>query len=416
MSKEKIVLIIPPCNHLADPLAFPPLGILYIGAILQERKYRVELCDLRDVYDLKRIPKGDFYGVTGTTLESYEVKEIGAYLKGKGVRIVGGVHASVLPTDFVGYYDAIIRGDGEISVLDVIEEGLRGIIQGKVVKDLDTIPFPARNLLPRERIVSKTISEGYGHTKDAFEATTVMTSRSCPFKCAFCANIPQPVRFRSPENVVSEIKELMKTYKIKDFNIIDDHFTMNGKRLESLVSYIKPLNISFRAQGRTDSINDHICKSLKIMGCKWVELGIETADNNLLKLLNKQETVEQHKKAISVLKANKLGTRLYIMSGLPGETWETVEKVKQFVIETQPDHVSMNLFKPFPTCDIFLHPKKYGIRILSKDYRLYSSKEPSVSVIETDKCSAKELTAHFYTLREYFMSNKWRKKKGRKGS
>jgi len=272
MSKS-IVLIILPSSFLFNPLQYPPLGILYIASVLLQRGYKVKLHDLRDSSDLKKIPKGDFYGVSATTLDSEDAKVVGKYLKNKrkGVRIIGGVHASNLPIDFVGYYNAIVIGDGEKAIFDIIEKGERGIIQGETIKDIDTIPFPSRHLLSKEKIVNPDLWGGHGYGDVSPPATTIISTRGCPYNCSFCANIPQMVRFRSPENLASEIKEIINTYDCRCFNFLDDHFTMNKKRLKSLVPILNPLDISIRVQARVDALDDEICKLLVKLGCREVE-------------------------------------------------------------------------------------------------------------------------------------------------
>ncbi|GAG28365.1 unnamed protein product, partial [marine sediment metagenome] len=98
----------------------------------------------------------------------------------------------------------------------------------------------------------------------------------------------------------------------------------------------------------------------------------------------------------------------FMMAGLPGETWETIERDKQFLIETQPDKAPQGLFMPYPKCDIFKNPEKYGVKILSKDWSKYFKRYPTHSVIETDQCSSDELTEHYNHLRKYILSDKWR--------
>jgi len=406
----KIILIIPPAPLLNEPTVYPPLGLLYIGAILEKEGHRVKICDLRENSNLNLIPKGDLYGVTATTTEAEDAKKIGKYLsKRDGNSVIGGAHASNLPEDFLGYYDNIIVGDGEKTILDLIANGNKGIIYGESIKNIDSIPFPARHLMKDNRIVTKSVWGGYGFIYDEDPiATTIITSRGCPYNCAFCANIPQSVRFHSTEYVANEIKFLIERYNCRHFDLLDDHFTMNKKRLRELTLVFESLHILFRCQARVDALNDEICEMLVRMGCKEVNLGIETADDSILKLMNKGITVNQSKKAIEILKEYNIGVKLFLMAGLPGETWETIEKTKQFVIDTQPDKAPVTLFIPFPSCDIWKNPEKYGVRIITRDFSKYFFRYPSKSVIETDFCSSEELTEHFNHLRDFILSNKWR--------
>jgi len=385
---KKVVLIIPPFPKLFDPTIFPPLGLLYIASVLEKNNFDVEICDLRDNFDLIKIPKADVYGATGHTTEVKELRKIGKYLKGKGLRIIGGVHATHLPGDFVGYYDTILRGDGEITILDIINKGLTGIRQGETIKDIDAIPFPARHLLPRNRVISKDALGGYGYSKDGPEATVLYTSRGCPFRCAFCSNIHQPIRFHSPEYVLSEIKHLMKTYSVSRFNIMDDHFTLNRFRLRRLADLLEPLKIGFKCMVRPDSLDDEMCMLLKRIGCIEVQMGVESADEKVLKLMNKPMDLEKIKEAIKRVKSYGIIAKVFLIAGLPGETWKSVEKTKQFIRDTQPDKCPATLFMPFPVCDIWKNPSKYGVKILTREYSKYFFRYPTESVIETKECSA----------------------------
>ncbi|MFH1894758.1 MAG: radical SAM protein [Patescibacteria group bacterium] len=407
---KKIILIIPPFPRAFKPDIFPPVGMLYVAAALEKNNFDVEVCDLRDNFDLARIPKADVYGATGHTTEVNELRQIGKYLEGKGLRVIGGVHATHMPQDFIGYYDTILKGDGEITIIDIIENQLTGIINGKIVEDLDTILFPARHLLPRNKIVSKDILGGYGFSEKSQEAAVLYTSRGCPFRCSFCANIPQPVRFHSSEYVLSEIKYLMKNYSVSHFNIMDDHFTLNKPRLKKLADLLEPLNIGFKCQARVDSLDEETCILLKRMGCMEIQMGLESADENVLRLMNKPLNLEKAKETIKIIKSHGIMAKTFLIAGFPGETWESIEKTKRFIIEAQPDKCPPTLFIPFPGCDIWKNPDKYGVKILTKEYSKYFLRYPTESVIETKECTALELTEHFNHLRDYINSNGWIKK------
>jgi len=391
-------------------MVFPPLGMLYVASVLEKNNYNVKLIDLRDDFNLKRIPKADIYGVAGHVTEVKELREIGEYLKGKGMSIIGGAHATHMPHDFKGYYDTILRGDGEISILPVIENRLNGVINGETVKEIDKIPFPARHLLPKERIVSRDAIGGHGYSDYAPRATIMITSRGCPFKCAFCSNIRQPIRFHSPSYVREEITHLYKKYNIHNFNFMDDHFTISKKRLKALNDEMADMSFGFKCMGRPDSIDDETARILCELGCREMQIGVESADEKVLKLMNKKISIEQTKKAIRILKYYGIKVKIFLIAGLPGETWESIELTKQFIIDTQPAKCPPTLFMPFPNCDIWKNPEKYGVRIITKDYSKYFMRHPTKSVIETDECSSKELTEHFIDLSNFVDSNIWREK------
>ena len=107
---------------------------------------------------------------------------------------------------------------------------------------------------------------------------------------------------------------------------------------------------------------------LKYSGCEESGLGVESADDNVLRISNKKETAEQHKKAIRLFKDAGIKVKPYWMTGLPGETDETIELNKQFMIDTQPEKWTISTFTPYPGCSFFNNPDKFNFRITEKDY------------------------------------------------
>jgi radical SAM superfamily enzyme YgiQ (UPF0313 family) len=210
-----------------------------------------------------------------------------------------------------------------------------------------------------------------------------------------CANIPQKVRFRSADNIIEEIKLIINEYDCKNFRFIDDNFIMNEKRLIELLSKLKQLDIKFRCGGRSNLVTDNICELLTQAGCEEIGLGIESADNNILKLLNKNETVEDHKKAIKTARNHGLRVKGFFMAGLPGETRKTIENNKKFIEDTEIDKVIATLFTPYPGGAIWNNPKKFGAEIIENNWNKYFQTYPSKSSIKTNLATNEELTAHF---------------------
>ncbi len=204
---------------------------------------------------------------------------------------------------------------------------------------------------------------------------------------------------------------MIENYGVRHFDILDDSFILRLKRLKALLPLLKPLNIHFRCQGRADEMTDEHLELVAEMGCEEMQIGAEHGDDRVLKLLNKRETIEDLKKACRMIRSHGMGVKMFLMAGLPGETWETIENTKQFIRDTQPDKAPPTLFVPFPGCDIWKNPKKYGVKILTKDFSKFFMREPARSVIETDLASNEELTAHYYDLKKFIIEGKWRKKK-----
>ncbi len=404
---SRVTLVHPSNEFLSTPTMYFSLGLLYIAAVLEKAGHVVKIVDLRK--DYHPIPEADFYGITATTsMEITHAKQISRYLKKRypnAVRILGGHHALYFPEECIKDFDVVVVGEGEKAVLEVVDEGARGIVQGGITRNLDAVPFPARHLLPEESVFSNALFEGEKYGKGP-KATTLITSRGCPYQCAFCPQM-KVIRFRSPENVAEEIQYLQKRYDCHHFRFVDDSFTIKKSRLFKICSLFEPLNIHFRTQTRSDLLTPEMCEALKRAGCDELGLGVETADDKVLKLINKGETVEDHKRAVLMTKESGLRVKTNWMTGLPGETWETIEKNKQFIRETKPDRWILNQFCPFPGCDVWRAPEKYGVRILDKDWSKYYNF--TESFIETDVASNAELNAHFADFNKFLRSEEWRK-------
>jgi radical SAM superfamily enzyme YgiQ (UPF0313 family) len=391
-----VVLIVPKAKTEISPLVYPPLGLLYIAAALEMDGHDVSIYDMREEHNMiENVPEAEYYGFTAVTPQINDVVSSAEHLRDntKAFLFIGGPHASCFPHELEDLFDAVIVGEGEAAS--------RSVVMDKFVQ-MDFIPIPARHLLDDNKIVNSELWEGYGYGSGP-KATTLITSRGCPWQCAFCANMPQKVRFRSISDIVNEIEIIIDTYGCKNFRFIDDNFIMR-KDLLMLARNLESLNIEFRCAGRSDLITDETCEHLKRAGCKELGLGIESADNNVLKLLNKRETVEQHRKAIETAKFHGLKVKGFFMAGLPGESWETIEKNKRFVEETGLDKVIVTLFTPYPGCAIWQSPERFGIRIIENDWDRYFQTYPSESAIESELASKEELTAHFKEFVKYIRS------------
>jgi radical SAM superfamily enzyme YgiQ (UPF0313 family) len=393
---EKVVLVIPKDSVAADPLAYPSLGILYIAAVLDRDDFQVSIYDMREKKNIiEMIPNVDVYCFTAVTSQIRQVIYDSRYIRNviKKFTVIGGHYASYCAEQIKNDFDAIVIGEGESVIVDIIKNRKIGIFNGLSFskrQDIDKIPFPARYLLPKEKIVNNSISNGYGY--EGNPGTTIITTRGCPRKCAFCSNTPQRVRYRDPYLVVEEIKYLIKEYSCKSFKILDDNFLLKLSHVKSICEGIKHLGIEFRCAARSDDITDEKCKILKEAGCKELAIGVEVADDKILKTMNKKETVADHKKAIKIIKDNDILVRLYLMVGLPGETQESIEKTKQFIKETNPDKFTISCFMPYAGCPIWNNPEKYGVEIERENYENYFQLYPVIDPpYRTKECNKEDI-------------------------
>ena len=411
----KTCLIVLPNPVLESPRMQVPLGVLYLGAVLEKEGYDIFITDMRAEYKLNPnlIPRGyDIYGVTATTAEYNYAKQLGEWLRIKEPKaklIIGGPHATHLPMETLKEteYDIAVIGEGEETILDLASQKDLSSIPGiaykhhtlidvtkprPLIKNLDIIPFPARHLLPYDHTFTRDLYPGarYGYGEPA---TALITERGCPFRCAYCANWDRGLRLRSIENVVKEVEECIEVFHCRHFKIIDDEFGVPKSRALKLCEALEPLNIKFRAATRVDMVDLELLKAFKKAGCEEIAFGVETPDETILKAMNKRQTLEQCKNAVKWAKEAGLRVKTYFMVCLPKETWESVEKLKAFVREAKPDKWTLSTFIPYPGCDIWANPEKYGVKILEKDFSKYWLYQDN-SMIETDVASRDELNQH----------------------
>ena len=356
-----LVLIQLPNLALESPKMYMPLGNLYLMAMVKRAGYKAQLLDFRG--GIGYIPKAKFYGFSCTTPEITVAKQIAKGLKGK--KIVGGAHASLLPLDCVRDFDYVVKGEGEKVLLDILAGRMsEGIIETPRIENLDAIPLPDWDscLEPFSRTLYTGERYGEGDTSMA-----VIGSRGCPYSCSFCGNVYlAPVTFRSVGNILQELLELQKR-GVYHFRFVDDNFTLHPQLIK-LCQEFSRYNIIYRCHTRSNLVTTEKAKALAQSGCEECSLGIESADDYVLTLNKKRETVADHIRAVKILQDAGLRAKLYWMSGLPGETDETIEANMDFMKALKPEKWTLSTFCPYPGSDIYNHPKKYGVTIVNKDW------------------------------------------------
>ena len=358
---------LPQLNSKDDKLD-PPLGLLYIAGMLEERGIQVKVIDLSFLPSCKweqAIGYAETYGITVFSASLHlakQVRDICKKINPKCTVVVGGPHPTALPNETAKSFDCCVTREGEYSLL----ESIQGIVDMPTIEDLNKLPLPARHLVDLH---------AYHRKISGRQATTMVTSRGCPYPCAFCCKdvFGSRVRNFSTDYVINEVKTLIRDFAIKAFIFYDDTFTLNKKRLKILCDEFKKLDIYFRCNGdtRRDTLEDF--QMLHDAGCKEVCFGIESGSQTVLDKINKRMTVAKNTAAIKNAQKAGLIAKAFLMIGNPGETRETVEETKQWIIDADPDQYSLFNFVPFPGCDIWKHPDKYDITIVNKDFDNYFS-------------------------------------------
>ena len=371
-----VSLISLPRPYLVKPESQVPIGILYLASILEREGIHTDIHDLSTFSvdgAVEQIQEYSVYGITATSMEIPLANEFARKLKAKYPRtriMIGG--PGTISHEFVDrtVIDTIVVGEAEGAIVKIVKE-LPQYAYPAPIMTLDTIPFPAR---------SKLSFQGgsiFANDRQYFDtaSTTLLTSRGCPFHCAFCASPATKLRyrFRSPQNVIDEIDSVIAEYGIRHWRISDDMFLANPDFRE-LCRLTASRDIAWRISTRVKPFTKDIADTLVSGGCREVSFGVESFDQEVLNTLKKGTTAEENEKAIRIAHEAGLTVRILFMIRTPGQRPETVQ-INIDMLEKLAncyDTIACTSFIPIPGCDVWYRPEAYGITITNRDLNLYN--------------------------------------------
>jgi radical SAM superfamily enzyme YgiQ (UPF0313 family) len=390
----KIVLVNPPFEEAVSVGAsksikavlniIPPLGIAYLAGVLEKHNYPVKIFDCTVgipqsvLIDSLSQEEPDIVGITSTTPSLESAKRVAQNIKEVFPRVtivIGGCHVTAMPQETLQYdcFDIGVVGEGEDTFLELVREidkgrlsklgKIKGIVYKKdgqvtftgrreFVRNLDTIPFPARHLLPPLGTYSPTPA-----SYRKLPLAVVMTSRGCPNRCTFCdrAIFGSSYRARSADNVLDEVEELIDRYGAKEIRFFDDTFTLDKSRVFEICDKLKErgIRIPWTCLTTVNSVSKELLAKMKEAGCWQVLYGLESGDDRMLKLLKKGNTVARNAFAVKLAKETGLEVRGDFIVGTPGETKESLERTLDFTLHNPLDYAHFNKFIPFPGTELY---------------------------------------------------------------
>jgi anaerobic magnesium-protoporphyrin IX monomethyl ester cyclase len=305
--------------------------------------------------------------------------------------IAGADHATLAPQELLAdeNIDFAVRGEGEYTLLELVTylgegkgrlEEIKGLSYRKnggiihnqpreLIADLDALPFPA--------IDSLINIEGYR----SLDLGVIMASRGCPFSCTYCgvANVlGRGARFRSPENVISEMKLLKQKYAVNYFSFRDGSFTVNRKQVCDLCNLMmaENLNIAWECSTRLDLLDDDLISRMKNAGCAAIRIGIETGNERLMQQMKRKITLDQIREAARMLHRHDLFWTTYFMLGVPGETRDTIEDTLKLIAEIDPPFVTIAKYSLIPGTEMYQEIKEARLISEPVDWALESNQSP----------------------------------------
>ncbi len=364
----KILLIYPYCLEArlhAEEVSVPPIGIYYVGALLKEKDFDVELLNWHKInetpHKISEILTEKNPDIIGFSIlhanrwGGIEISRIAKQINPDVKIVFGGIGATFLWEHLLTHFkeiDVAVIGEGEYTFLDLVKhleeqgderlEHIRGIAfrkNGRVVKtpdaetihDLDALPNPA----------------GY------FAYQHVASTRGCPGKCTFCGS-PRfwgtKVRFHSPEYFVAQLEQLYRK-GITFFYFSDDTFTIKKDHVIEICKKIieKDLPITWVAISRVNFIHEEILYWMRKAGCTQISYGVESGSERIRNLvLNKNIKTDQIKKTFDLTTGYGILARAYFIYGSPGETWGTIQETVELIREIRPLSVIFYILDVFP--------------------------------------------------------------------
>lgn len=355
----KVLLINPPSPFLLDDKVFPPLGLLQVASELEATGHQVKVADFGGISNIQAAVEQevleedwDVYGLTATTPQFPTAVDIMHRLRGvdpsKRV-ILGGPHATVMP-ESCGQFDTIVLGDGEDAIAQAIQPDSPKIIDYASTTQKGELNWrwPARHLIDMQ---------AYQYRLGGRLGTSMMLSQGCPYQCSFCCGRLVPyyrrVRSRNVDDVVKEMEHLVTAYGVGAVMAFDDEINLLNEPLIEFCDKIAPLGLKFRAFVKANLFNDIQAEAMARAGFTDVCTGVESGDDRVLGIIDKQTTREVNKRFVDLCRKYGMRSKAFCSLGHPGENQESAENLKSWLLYAKPDDFDVTVITIYPGTPIW---------------------------------------------------------------
>ncbi|MBM4270575.1 MAG: radical SAM protein [Deltaproteobacteria bacterium] len=405
----RVAVIAPP--YPLEECPAPPLGVTYVAAAFEAAGVDVKIIDyIISKYSREKLIREldsfrpHIVGVTSVTMNFPVAVDIVRAVKVYDesiLTVMGGPHVSFAAFSALSAnpeIDVVVTGEGERTIPELAtcvakKSGLgnvRGIVyrhNGAIVNtgwrefidDLDTLPLPARHLLP----LSRYQALGY--------PISIITGRGCPYSCIFCLGrrmVGKKVRQRSAPLIVDEIEQIL-SYGLNRINIADDLFTSSKKKVKEVCREIheRGLRFAWSAFARVDTVDGEMLELMRDTGCDSISFGVESGNREMLKRIKKGISLDGVRRAVKLCKEVGITAHASFMVGLPGESHETLSDTREFA-ESLGIMYGYHFFSPFPGTEARESVGRYDLEILMNDWCRYDANS---AVVSTSKLSPEEM-------------------------
>jgi radical SAM superfamily enzyme YgiQ (UPF0313 family) len=407
---SRVLLIVPPEPLLKDlkqsGSKWPRIGLAYVAAYLRQHGADVQVLDCK-AQDLDQAGAAgriaqiqpDFVGIgpfTEEIHEAYRVCQAAKRINPRIVTVFGGPHASALPERTLREcpdLDVVVCGEGEATMLDLVNgvdaahvKGAACRRDGQVVvngpreqiEDVDSLPYPAWDLFPLDAyrgILTLHLREKIN--RPALELP-ILSARGCPYRCNFCYKTYGGLRNRDPIKIVDELEYDMGTFGASEFFFVEGTFAADRRQGLQICDEIVRRGLASRirwiVETRVNVVSEELLARMKEAGCRQVEFGVETGDEEILRQTQKGTTLEQVRQAVSLAKKAGLKVGCYFIIGHPNETRESIGRTYRFARELDPDLMNVGIMIPYPGTQVraLAEQGHGGYRLLCDDWSEYT--------------------------------------------
>ncbi len=377
-------------KQLLYPLVSPPLGIMYLGAYLRSRfdtdiqLVNQKLDNISDDNLVKMAAdfNADIVGFSVLTTSAHTLNSLTKKCRSKlpsALIVIGGPHVSAFGPDVLegSSADAAVAGEGEVPMEQIIHahfecgslEDVPGIFRknkdGEIVKnagetpqvkDLDTLPMPAYDLINLPSYWKHQSMPPIPRRKYA----SLLSSRGCPFKCIFCHRIfRKTIRKHSAERMTEEIRYLQKKYNINDIEFLDDIFNIDSSRVFEFSKLVRQKNIktkiAFPNALRSDLLTYEIIDALIEAGMYFCSFALESGSHRIQKMIKKNLDIQLFLKNIEYAARNKVFTNGFAMLGFPTETAKDLKATIDVACKSMLHTISFFTVTPFPNTELYTY-------------------------------------------------------------
>ena len=349
------ILLIYPADGLRFFQSMVPLGMLSVGTVVKEAGYQVKLLDLNHYRGNLKKDLAFWHprviGIGGTTpsrMKSYRIAALAKKILPDTTIVYAGVHATFTAPEVLAKIpaiDYIIMGEGELSFRELCDALIRTgsdpekisglafrrgseVVQNpsKRINDLSVLPIPDRDLLEGDYHLDMDFING--------TAEPIITSRGCPAMCNFCSAsrmFPGGVRYRPMDQVGKEIAYLLERRPFSGLKVFDSTFTAGRDHVLRFCETVRPFNLKWECEIRADTVDYELLTTMKDAGCYYVNMGLESSDDDRLKKIAKGISTDQALQVMADCRRLGILVKVFFTFGHPGQTFAQCKQDIRFI-------------------------------------------------------------------------------------